>query len=123
MCSSLQRFSARQLVDLAMNNLTDTVTVQQFYQLCPALLQQMLMTSEAGLGAQDVEVEDTEMGEMDDSMPASAMQSECIGAGRARETRLLCSRLGHKLCCTRCLLLLQSVLVLERLVVLSLIHI
>ena len=78
MCSSLQRFSARQLVDLAMNNLTDTVTVQQFYQLCPSLLQQMLMTSEAGLGAQDVEVEDTKMDEMDDSMPASAMQSECI---------------------------------------------
>jgi len=36
------------------------------------------MTSEAGLGAQDVEVEDTKMDEMDDSMPASAMQSECI---------------------------------------------
>ena len=73
---AFQKFSARQLVDLALNNRTNTVTMQQFYQLCPSLLQQVLVASEGSFRAQDVDVEDTERKEADISTAASAIQSE-----------------------------------------------
>ncbi|KAL8587576.1 hypothetical protein ACOMHN_000982 [Nucella lapillus] len=99
-----QRFSARELVNMVLDNQTLTIDVQQFYRLCPSLLQQMLVVATpppaqnhgrpSGEGKGDHLYDGHQDGEGEDEVVrATAVQT--YGLGTASVAVLtLCSLLG-----------------------------
>ncbi|XP_070188465.1 uncharacterized protein [Littorina saxatilis] len=71
------KHSARELVNIVLKNESDSLTMPQFYQLCPSLLQQIWLTSHSDdfYLQEDHDHDHFDRAEVDDGVAASAIQT------------------------------------------------